>query len=145
MRGRVVNKLARHNLCFSDFKQLPDYEQGKGTVIPFSEVPCTLLLKEKLEELLKTENLMCEGNYYYDINKCHIGFHGDGERRIVIAVRLGSDFPIIYQWYHKFEPCSDRKEFMLNEGDIYVMSEKAVGFDWKKSSIKTLSAGFKWV
>ena len=34
---------------------------------------------------------------------------------------------------------------MLNHGDFYVMSEKTVGFDWKRKSILTLrhAAGAK--
>ncbi|SOB74155.1 2OG-Fe(II) oxygenase [Cedratvirus lausannensis] len=32
MYGRVVNKKARHNLCFADTAQEADYERGKGTV-----------------------------------------------------------------------------------------------------------------
>lgn len=27
---------------------------------------------------------------------------------------------------------------MVNDGDIYVMSDKAVGYDWKKKTINTL-------
>ena len=27
---------------------------------------------------------------------------------------------------------------MLNSGDVYIMSDKAVGFDWKRSSLLTL-------
>lgn len=33
MYGRVVNKYARHNLCFADEPQDPSYEEGKGRVI----------------------------------------------------------------------------------------------------------------
>ncbi len=33
MYGRVVNKYARHNLCFADEPQEPNYEEGKGRVI----------------------------------------------------------------------------------------------------------------
>jgi hypothetical protein len=34
---------------------------------------------------------------------------------------------------------------MLNHGDIYIMSDKAVGYDWKKRKIPTLrhAAGCK--
>lgn len=148
MRGRVVNKLARHNLCFSKNDQQADIENGKGTIISFDKIPYTKELKEKIEELFNDSNyLECEGNYYYDIKKCHIGFHGDTERRIVIGVRLGERFPIIFQWYKKFESTSDKKITYLNGGDIYIMSSKATGYDWKKSSIKTLrhAAGFKWI
>ena len=39
MYGRVVNKHARHNLCFSDFEQIADIQNKKGTVIKFNTLP----------------------------------------------------------------------------------------------------------
>jgi hypothetical protein len=39
MYGRVVNKHARHNLCFGEGHQSPNYEEGMGTVYAFDEVP----------------------------------------------------------------------------------------------------------
>lgn len=47
MRGRVVNKHARWNLCFSDFSQEPDYENKKGTIINFEDIPLTNYIKHK--------------------------------------------------------------------------------------------------
>ena len=47
MYGRVVNKHARHNLCFSEEQQEPNYEEGKGRVYAFNEVP--LLKKKKVK------------------------------------------------------------------------------------------------
>lgn len=41
MYGRVVDKHARWNLCFDDVAQEPDYKQGKGRIVAFSEVPIT--------------------------------------------------------------------------------------------------------
>lgn len=141
MYGRVVNKHARHNLCFSDFDQVADFEQGKGTVIHFDKLPLLKAIREMWPIITKTdkvENLQCEANYYYDINKTYIGFHGDTERRIVIGVRLGATFPIHYQWYKNGKKYSDLFTRNLNDGDIYFMSEKAVGYDWKQSSIYSL-------
>ena len=154
MRGRVVNKHARGNLCFSDEGHDSDFENKKGTVICFDKVPFTSKLREKFHELLgsrlveilgEDRKLYCEGNYYYDINKCGIGFHGDGERRIVIGVRLGETIPLHYQWFLKSKPIGKRLVFELNDGDIYIMSEKAVGTDWKRKIIPTLrhAAGCK--
>ncbi len=147
MYGRVVNKHARHNLCFSDLAQEPDYPNGKGRIIPFSSLPYTSMIREKLPQLVgpKAIGLQAEGNYYYDVSKCGIGFHGDGERRIVIACRLGASMPLHYQWFHKNKPVGSRIETVINHGDMYIMSEKAVGTDWKSSSIFTLrhAAGCK--
>ncbi len=138
MRGRVVNKHARHNLCFSEKHQEADFENGKGTIIAFDEVYYTTKLKHKLEKLFKVNDLQIEGNYYYDIDKCYIGYHGDSERRIVIGVRLGETFGLQYQWFNKYEKKGKPIKVELNSGDIYAMSDKAVGYDWKKSSIYTL-------
>ena len=82
--------------------------------------------------------LKAEGNYYVDSKKMGVGFHGDEERRKVIGVRLGNSTPLQYQWFHKSKPIGQRFETMLNGGDIYIMSSKAVGHDYHKSSIITL-------
>lgn len=41
MRGKVVNKHARWNVCIADYSQEPLYEDGKGRVINFTDVPIT--------------------------------------------------------------------------------------------------------
>ena len=139
MRGRVVNKHARYNLCFDTEAQEPDYEEGKGRIVPFSEVPHTEALRQDIMKMLPhLPELKAEGNYYYDVTKCGIGYHGDSERKIVIAVRLGHSMTLHYWWYHRFERVGDRIDLELHHGDMYFMSEKATGFDWKRSSIYTL-------
>jgi hypothetical protein len=140
MYGRVVNKHARHNLCFSDFSQDPDYENGLGTIVSFDDVPLTKRIREELPKYLgnKALNLPAEGNYYFNTSKTGIGYHGDSERRIVVAVRLGESIPLVYNWFHNSQAIGQRIDLILNHGDMYVMSEKAVGTDWKKKSILTL-------
>lgn len=85
MYGRVVNKSARYNLCFSDTAQSPNYETGLGTIIAYSQVPHLDHLRQVLPG---AQHLKVEGNYYHDVTKCGIGYHGDSERRKVIGVRL---------------------------------------------------------
>jgi hypothetical protein len=141
MYGRVVNKKARWNLCFDTTAHPPDYTAGKGRVVALSDVP----LLEKLVATWpasfgeKAAHLKGEGNYYYDLKKCGIGWHGDTERRKVIALRLGaSTLPIHFQWYNKGVPVDSVISIPLVGGDLYIMSEKAVGSDWKSSSKWTL-------
>ncbi len=141
MYGRVVNKHARHNLCFSEEHQEPNYEEGKGRIYAFNEVPYLNKIREKLGEFIgeKGRNLQAEGNYYYDINKCGIGFHGDTERKKVVAIRLGATIPLCYTWYHNNENISEIMRINnIEHGDMYIMSEKATGFDWKSKSKYTL-------
>jgi len=141
MYGRVVNKKARWNLCFDDASREPDYENGKGRIVGYGEVPIMSRLKGRIEELFgpKAQGLKVESNYYYDVSECGIGFHGDSERRKVIGVRTGyAALPLHYQWYYKGEPVGERIVIPLEAGDMYVMSEKAVGTDWKKKNRYTL-------
>lgn len=144
MYGRVVNKHARHNLCYSDQARDPDYEKGMGRIIGWDQVPITKCLKDRLEEILESK-LVGEGNRYYDSSKCGIGFHGDSERRKVIGCRLGGSMNLCYNWFYKGLPVGKKFELVLNGGDMYIMGEKAVGCDWKKKNIYTLrhAAGCK--
>mmetsp|Transcript_5540 Transcript_5540/g.8480 ORF Transcript_5540/g.8480 Transcript_5540/m.8480 type:complete len:288 (+) Transcript_5540:83-946(+) len=147
MRGKVVNKRARHNLCFGVQAQQPDYEQGKGRIVAFDSVPLLNKMRMHLPDVLtdKAKGLVVELNDYFDVEKCGIGYHGDGERRRVIGVRLGATCPLHYQWYKATKPVGENVALSLHHGDVYVMSEKAVGFDWKQRSKVTLrhAAGCK--
>ena len=141
MYGRVVIKYARHNLCFGEAHQAPNYEEGMGTVYAFDEVPLLKKIRCGLGEISgeKGTNLQAEGNYYYDVKKCGIGFHGDTERKKVIAFRLGAKIPLCYAWYHDNEVISDVITIdNLEHGDMYVMSEKTTGFDWRSKTKYTL-------
>ena len=141
MYKRVVNKIARWNLCFTEGEgHEPAYEEGKGRVVSYDDVPLLKAVIGRLPELFgeKARDLKGEANYYYDVSKCGIGYHGDTERRKVIAVRLGASMPLVFQWYHRFKKVGPRMDIKLEDGDIYLMSEKAVGTDWKSSSKYTL-------
>jgi len=139
-RGRVINKNARHNLMFAEKAQEPDYEAGKGRIVPFSSVPLLASVNEQLPEYFgpKAKGLVAEGNLYYNVRVCGIGPHGDSERKRVVALRLGASMPLQYQWYYRGQPLQRRVRFTVHNGDTYVMSEKATGFDWKKKTIMTL-------
>lgn len=143
MYGRVVNKKARWNLCFDTAAHEPDYASGKGRVVAMAGIP---LLSRVVAgwgaafgPKANATTLKGEGNYYYDLTKCGIGWHGDTERRKVIALRLGApELPIHYQWYNKSAPQGAVISIPLRGGDLYIMSEKAVGADWKHSAAWTL-------
>lgn len=139
MRGTVKTAQARRNLCFGEEYQAPDIANGKGTIIAWSQLPLLSLIRDQLANYLgcKAKDLHAEGNLYHH-RKAGIGFHGDGERRIVIAMRFGEPLRLHYQAYQRFEPIGERISIdTLEEGDLYVMGQKAVGTDWKSSTIIT--------
>lgn len=145
-RGIVQNKHGRRNNVYADFRQEPDIANGMPTVVDFASAPEMSRLRGSLAAELGpwAEGLVAETNHYTDVSsaKVGIGFHGDSQRRIVIGVRLGkASTPIRFQWYHRCVPVTEEVAIALKDGDMYVMSDKAVGFDWKKSSIPTLRHG----
>lgn len=154
-RKRVLNKHARTNVTFLvGDEQEPDYENGKGRIIDINSLPQFRRLRTDMiahfqsvfdnpQSKSKFDELVCEGNNYYDNSKCGIGFHGDAERRRVIALRLGAVMPMKWQWFQNALPVGDPYEFVFKGGDLYIMSEKAVGTDWKMRKVPTLrhSAG----
>jgi hypothetical protein len=140
MRGRVVNKRARWNLCFDEEDQEPNYEEGMGRIVAYHHLPLTQRIRQTIAKWTEDELLKGEANYYYDLSKCGIGYHGDGERRKVFAVRIGASerMPLYFQWYQRSQPVGERIQLVLQDGDMYAMSEKAVGFDWLKKIVPTL-------
>jgi len=138
MKGKEVNKVARWNLCFADEDQEPNYKDGKGRVVAWQHIPRMARIRQVISEWTEDVLLNGEANYYYDISKCGIGFHGDGERRKVFAVRMGETMPLYFRWYQNSQPVGEPFELVLNDGDMYIMSEKAVGFDWLKKKVPTL-------
>lgn len=138
MYGRVVNKTARYNLCLDLAAQEPNYEEGRGRIVAYDSVPLTRHIRSVLPNFIEGgEDLAGELNYYYK-KECGIGFHGDKERLKVLAIRLGESPPIHYQWFFKGNPVGTRAILPLNHGDMYVMSQKTTGNDWKKKNIYTL-------
>ena len=146
--GGVVNKHARQNNIVGYQEQVANIPRRKGTIVHFDNSP---LLKELLEEKLHTlrtrfdKLILAEGNRYPDGGTRNHGirWHGDGERRLVVAVRCGAvegarSMPIYYQWYHNTKPIGELIEIPLINGDVYVKSEVAVGTDWKSHSKVTL-------
>lgn len=134
-RKRVLNKHARWNVCFGDVGREPNYEEGKGRIVGWGECPKIHFYKKELE-LIFGEKFQAEGNYYYSAG-CGIGFHGDTERRKVIGMCFGAERQIGWRKYLDNKAISDTYKVTLRDGDVYVMSEKASGFDWKRRKIAT--------
>lgn len=136
-RQRTLNKRARLNVVFGReaIQHSEDYKQC--TVIAYSDLPNLQKVKNNLANILgiKAHDLNAEGNKYFH-DKSGIGFHGDAERKIVICLSLGKSSTLRYQWRlpgssnHTLQPI----DIKVDHGDVYIMSEKATGYDWKSRS-----------
>jgi hypothetical protein len=76
----VLNKHARRNVCFGYKEQEPDYENKKGTIVPWKSCPLLHNIKEQLNKVMGTTiEFQAEGNLYHDGGVKHtgLGYHGD--------------------------------------------------------------------
>lgn len=136
-KGRTLNKRARYNVVFGESEQKPSADYRQCTIHSFAKLPKLEAFRNALPHTLgeKAGSLNAEGNKYYEANS-GIGFHGDSERKIVVCLSLGKDSMLRYHWrlprssHHELEPT----DILIRHGDVYVMSEKATGFDWRSSS-----------
>jgi len=137
MYGEVRNKHVRHNFLFGDGAQQPDYAAGKGTIYDFSSNPVLDGLRRSISlwaGIETPENVLPVGevNHYFDVTKTYIGFHGDAERRIVVGARFGEPkFPLWFRLHNNGVPVGKTIKLTLGDGDVYFMSELAVGQKWK--------------
>ena len=133
-RKKVLNKNARANVCYGPNDRAPDYENKKGTIIGYERSPLVLRLKECVEILMKDKDLIVEGNQYDDPKKNGIGPHGDTERVCVACLRVGASMPMKYGMFNKCKMVGKSFQTVIKGGDLYFMSEEAVGAEWKKNS-----------
>tara|TARA_B110000902_G_scaffold233107_1_gene276658 strand:+ start:134 stop:1069 length:936 start_codon:yes stop_codon:yes gene_type:complete len=138
MRGQVKNKNARHNNVIADFEQSPDIAKGRGTVVPFRKYDALLKMRNMAAMWMQQDHpLVAEQNRYFDVASCGIGWHGDAERDVVWGLRVGEAtraMPLMFQAYTRSEPIGPKTTIHLAPGDVYVMSNVAVGKDWHFSS-----------
>ena len=86
------------------------------------------------------DGFVAEGNLYYDVKKTGIGFHGDAERRKVVAGNF-CDKDVVrelnYIAYYLGKRVGRRFRMELRNGDMYIMIGGAAGTEWKKRLIVT--------
>lgn len=53
-RQKVLNKHARRNVCFGEQSQIADFENKKGTIIAWHDVPLLDSIKHELNNIMGT-------------------------------------------------------------------------------------------
>lgn len=134
---KTKNKQARFNVVFGPSAMSASESFEQPTVVAMPSLPYLDGVRCALPNILgeKATGLFAEGNHYYKKDS-GIGFHGDAERKIVVCLSLGGTSTLRYQWRQpgSSQPFGSPVDVEVRHGDIYVMSEKATGNDWKLRS-----------
>lgn len=133
-RQKVLNKHARANVCYGKTGRVADFENKKGTIIGFVQSPLVGRLLKVVEILMNDKDLIVEGNQYDDVGKNGIGPHGDTERVLVSCLRVGEAMTMKFGMFNDCLLKGVAFQTIINGGDLYFMSEEAVGAEWKSRS-----------
>ena len=133
-RQKVLNKHARANVCYGKTGRASDFENKKGTIIGFDQSPLVERLLRVVEILMNDKDLIVEGNQYDDVDKNGIGPHGDTERVLVACLRVGEAMTMKFGMFNDCLMKGKSFKTIINGGDLYFMSEEAVGAEWKHRS-----------
>ena len=133
-RQKVLNKHARANVCYGKTGRAADFENKKGTIIGFEQSPLVEKLLRVVEILMNDKDLIVEGNQYDDVGKNGIGPHGDTERVLVACLRVGEAMTMKFGMFNNCLMKGVAFQTIINGGDLYFMSEEAVGAEWKHRS-----------
>lgn len=128
--SKLVESKLHKKLVFLDIQELYKLPfstiENRGTIYNIRRIPHLFKLNEVFNSLFN-ERLYAEGTYYYNTNECYTPMHQKKERKKVINLHLGSSFPLHFCWYHQSQKVSDMKTIQINHGDLYIMSEIAIG------------------
>lgn len=139
--GKIKNKLARWNFNVGDRHQDADIQNGKNTLYNFTELPSVHAIRIGLNKIAShnemdhMKDLLAEANVYYN-DTCGIRYHGDEERdgSPVIGVNFGEDRYLCYRSFFKHRFFGEEFKLKLCHGDMYFMSEEAVGIGWLRKT-----------
>ena len=139
----LKNKRARYNVVFGDNAREHNEDYQEHTIIGFDTLPNLSKVRAGLKDMLELPYMpVAEGNMYYQ-DASGIGYHGDVERSVVMCLSLGDTSTLSYQWrmpHVKDQEIENppRIDIKVHHGDVYIMSDKAVGRDWMHRSKRRL-------
>lgn len=142
-KNKVEQKRARHNFNVADHSQDPCIEKGINTLHNFKDMPHLNSVRNGISALAKEldiptiDQLYAEANVYMD-KTCGIRYHGDNERKDspVIGVNMGEPRIIMWRSFYKHRFHGEEIRIDLQPGDVYIMSEHALGIGWQRNTHK---------
>lgn len=139
-RNKVLHQHSRKNLRFGEDEQKPEYENGKETIIPFRSVPCLQTLRNRINKTFDRGiyDMNIQSHRFYDPEYTGIGWHGNEGMCKQIGLCLGINTTMKFRWWYDWHSFGKTVEIPLQNGDLYIVSKKAVGSDWRKRKIATL-------
>lgn len=146
--NRVVRSRMRWHMYIGQEAKSADHAHDQAEVVSFASMPIAKRWRDVVTHTLRANGVECPEltsctniNYVDDRNSTGIGWHGDGERTIIVTLRLhkGSKNNVLcFHWVKDDVPVGNSVRITLDRGDAYIMSVKATGDDWLNKNVLTI-------
>lgn len=135
-KHKPVKNPMRHHLRFGEV----EYNSDEGHVVALKSIPDIVRIRQTLNEMYSYRGVEfdVEGDRFYNPETCGREPWGDQDRRFVVGVQLGAMMKMAFTWYYHESPFSQPVVIELQHGDIFMLSDKAVGHDVNRKAIATL-------
>ena len=144
-RGSLVNSHARHSTRLmpgvDHVATEEDRRKGIASINDLNKLPDVQTMLRFLESEFAVALPVVRTWRYFDPASCGIGWHGDTERDINVIIRYGvapHTRPLNCQWYFDCCPVGAGMKLPMLEGQVMVMSRKALGTDYPTRLIPTV-------
>lgn len=141
-KQRIEYMRAYHFFGVKDESQDQNLDQGIHTHHSFKDLPQLQRIRSAFDKMsdefdITTKGLYAEGNVYADIT-CGVRYHGEDEKAEspVIGIHIGEPKRITWRSFLHHRYFGKEISIQLNHGDVYFMSEHAVGAGWQRNSYK---------
>lgn len=102
-------------------------------LINLTDVDVLKEIKKTFEKLVGTVNV--NGQYYFNDKAGHKYQGYNGKR---IHLHLNDDIRVYFQWYVNRDKIQEPIEVTIHHNDLYILSDKAAGFDCKQKNIPVI-------
>jgi len=117
----AINSFVNMNELMDEIQNLNWNRSQEISLEDQLNMPLLEKIKREMEEKINSP-LIAEGKKYYETFK--INYDRISDRRNVISLHFGINLSIYYQWYYQNKIIGDPIKIDLNQGDIYLMSDK---------------------
>ena len=136
-KGKIVENKINKRLVFMDigdgYKYPFNSQLSHGSVYNSKRIPTLSRILSIFENTMYGP-LLIEGNFYSDRNYSYSPMLKESKRSKMIKICIGASTSINFRWYKQTAAVSDIYSIQINNGDICIFSENAIGYIKEKKT-----------
>lgn len=136
-KNKTVENTINRSLLFMnlnyDYKIPFNLQSNHGTIYNILKIPLLIKMNNIFEQAMYGP-LLCEAYNYPNKEHCYSPMKKENNRSKIIKVCVGESTCINFRWYKQSTKVSDIYSIQLNNGDLCIFSDSAIGFNKDKKT-----------